>query len=239
MSRLVWDQTGERLYETGTDRGVLYPQNASGKYPKGYAWNGLTSVSESPDGGEAEDVYADNMKYLSLMSTENFGGTIEAYTYPPEFEACDGSADIVEGVKVNQQTRKAFGFCYRSRIGNDVAGDDYGYKLHLIYNAKAQPSERQYQTVNDSPEAISFSWEFKTTPIPFSDTTLNLKPTSVILIDSTKVTAEKLTGLEKCLYGIDAEQSITAQDAFLPTPDQIVTYLKGTEADLPTPPAAG
>lgn len=220
MSRLAWDATGERFYETGTDRGVLYPQDNAGKYTKGVAWNGLTAVTESPEGGEAEDVYADNIKYLSLMSAENFGYTIEAYTYPTEFEACDGSADIVAGVTANQQTRKAFGFCYRTLKGNDIAGNDLGYKLHLIYNSKASPSERAYQTVNDSPEAISFSWECTTTPVPFADTTLNLKPTAVITIDSTKVDADKLKELEDILYGSESTE------AKLPTPDEVVTLFK-------------
>ena len=205
MSKIKWDATGERLYETGTDRGVLYPQSSNGTYPKGVAWNGLSAVTESPEGGEAEDTYADNIKYLSLMSAESFGGTIEAYTYPEEFEQCDGSADIVAGVTANQQTRKAFGFSYRTLLGNDIDGNDYGYKLHLIYNAKASPSERAYQTVNDSPEAITFSWEFTTTPVPFTDTTLGLKPTAVITINSKKVDADKLTKLENMLYGTDAD----------------------------------
>lgn len=220
MSKIVWDATGERLYETGTDRGVLYPQASDGTYPLGVAWNGLSAVTESPEGGEAEDTYADNIKYLSLMSAESFGGTIEAYTYPEEFEACDGSADIVAGVTANQQTRKAFGFSYRSLLGNDIDGNDYGYKLHLIYNAKASPSERAYQTVNDSPEAITFSWEFKTTPIPFTDTTLGLKPTAVITINSKKVDATKLAALEDMLYGTENA------DPKLPTPDEVVTLFK-------------
>lgn len=232
MSKIKWDATGERLYETGTDHGVLYPQSSDGTYPKGVAWNGLSAVTESPEGGEAEDTYADNIKYLSLMSAENFGGTIEAYTYPPEFEACDGSADIVAGVTVNQQSRKAFGFCYRTLLGNDIDGNDYGYKLHLIYNAKASPSERAYQTVNDSPEAITFSWEFNTTPVPFTDETLKLKPTSVITINSKKVDPEKLKKLEAMLYGTDAdtEAGTEATDPQLPTPDAVVKLLKGTAA---------
>lgn len=228
MSKIKWDATGERLYETGTDRGVLYPQSSEGTYPKGVAWNGLSAVTESPEGGEAEDTYADNIKYLSLMSAESFGGTIEAYTYPQEFEQCDGSADIVAGVTANQQTRKAFGFSYRSLLGNDVDGNDYGYKLHLIYNAKASPSERAYQTVNDSPEAITFSWEFSTTPVPFTDTTLGLKPTAVITINSKKVDAAKLKLLEDMLYGTDGdtEAGTEATDPKLPTPDEVVTLFK-------------
>lgn len=228
MSKIKWDATGERLYETGTDRGVLYPQSSTGDYPKGVAWNGLSAVTESPEGGEAEDTYADNIKYLSLMSAESFGGTIEAYTYPPEFEACDGSADIVAGVTVNQQSRKAFGFSYRTLLGNDIDGNDYGYKLHLIYNAKASPSERAYQTVNDSPEAITFSWEFKTTPVPFTDQKLGLKPTAVITINSKKVDPNKLKKLEDMLYGTDADTDAgtEATDPQLPTPDEVVKLFK-------------
>lgn len=235
---ISWDQTGQRLYETGTDRGVLYLQKLDGTYADGVAWNGLTSVSESPEGGEAEDIYADNMKYLSLMSAEDFGGTIEAYTYPEEFEKCDGSADLGIGVKGNQQTRNAFGFTYRSLLGNDTAGNDYGYKIHLIYNAKASPSERQYQTVNDSPEAITFSWEFKTTPVAinYTSTTGDFKtpkPLSLITIDSTKIPAAKLTVLEECLYG--KADGTTNVKPWLPSPTDIIKYMQ--EDTVPVRPA--
>lgn len=224
---ISWDQTGQRFYETGTDRGVLYLQKIDGTYEDGVAWNGLSSVSESPEGGEAEDIYADNMKYLSLTSAEDFGGTIEAYTYPEDFEKCDGSAELGTGVKGNQQTRSAFGFTYRSLLGNDTAGNDYGYKIHLIYNAKASPSERQYQTVNDSPEAITFSWEFKTTPVvvKYSGTKIpNPKPLSLITIDSTKISAEKLLVIEQCLYGTNDETKPVKP--WLPSPDQIIDYMQ-------------
>ena len=211
MSKLVWDQVGEKLYETGTKKGVLYLQAANGTYPMGYAWNGLTSVSETPDGGDANDIYADDIKYLVLRGVENFGGTIEAYTYPPEFEECDGTAQIATGVKIGQQTRKKFGLSYRSRIGNDTEGDSLGYKLHLVYGCSANPSERGYQTVNDSPEAITFSWEISTTPISMD----GYKPVSLITIDSTKVDSDKLAALETILYGSESA------DAKLPMPNEI------------------
>ena len=215
MSKLVWDKTGERLYETGVKQGVLYVQDAQGAYPKGVAWNGLTTVTESPSGAEATPLYADDIKYLNLMSTEELGGTIEAYTYPDEWAECDGSAAIATGVYIGQQPRKTFGMCYRTTLGNDVENNAYGYKLHLIYGALAAPSEKAYATINDSPEAITFSWEFSTTPVNVE----GFKPTANIVIDSTKVTPEKLAALETVLYG-DAET-----EARLPLPDEVVQIL--------------
>lgn len=203
MSKIQWDQVGEKLYETGTKRGVLYPQAANGTYPHGYAWNGLTSVSESPDGGDANDIYADDIKYLVLRGVENFGGTIEAYTYPPEFEECDGSATLLSGVNIGQQPRKTFGFSYVSTIGNDTEMDSHGYKIHLIYGASASPSERTYETINDSPEPIQFSWEFTTVPVGIT----GHKATALLTIDSTKftTTAQRavLAAFEDVLYGRD------------------------------------
>lgn len=214
MSRLVWDQTGERRYETGVKNGVLYVQEG-GIYPKGVAWNGLTAVTESPSGAEATPLYADDTKYLNLVSAEEFGATIEAYTYPDEFMVCDGSASLLEGVYIGQQSRKAFGLCYRTVIGNDVVNNEYGYKLHLIYGALAAPSEKAYATINDSPEAITFSWEVTTTPVAVKD----FKPTASVTIDSTKCDAAKLKALENILYGSeDSEPS-------LPLPDEIVTIM--------------
>ena len=215
MAKIVWDQTGERLYETGVKQGVLYVQDATGAYPKGVAWNGLTAVTESPSGAEATALYADDIKYLNLLSAEEFGATIEAYTYPVEFEACDGSASLAEGVVIGQQKRSTFGLSYRTTLGNDVAGNDYGYKLHLIYGALAAPSEKAYATINDSPEAITFSWEVTTTPVSVT----GHKPTACLTIDSTKVAAEKLAAIEAILYGSDSEE------ARLPLPDEIVTLV--------------
>lgn len=217
MAKLVWDQTGERLYETGVKQGVLYPQASGGTYPKGVAWNGLTNITESPSGAEATALYADDIKYLNLISTEELGGTIEAFTYPDEFAECDGSASIATGVYIGQQNRKSFGLCYRTTLGNDVDSNAYGYKLHLVYGALASPSEKAYATINDSPEAITFSWEFKTTPVNVS----GFKPTANIIIDSTKVDAEKLAALEKILYG-DAEV-----EARLPLPDEVAQVMAG------------
>lgn len=214
MSRLVWDQTGERRYETGVKNGVLYVQEG-GIYPKGVAWNGLTAVTESPSGAEATPLYADDIKYLNLVSAEEFGATIEAYTYPDEFMVCDGSASLLEGVYIGQQSRKAFGLCYRTVIGNDVVNNEYGYKLHLIYGALAAPSEKAYATINDSPEAITFSWEVITTPVAVKD----FKPTASVTIDSTKCDAAKLKALENILYG--SEDS----EPRLPLPDEIVTIM--------------
>ena len=222
MSKLVWDQTGERYYETGVKMGVLYPQSASGTYPKGVVWNGLTAVTESPSGAEATPLYADDVKYLNLYSAEEFGATIEAYTYPDEFAECDGSAEIATGVTIGQQNRKAFGLCYRTTIGNDTDGNDHGYKLHIIYGAMASPSEKAYATINDSPEAITFSWEITTTPVSVS----GFKPTASVTIDSTKVDGAKLKQLEAILYGDNGSSS--AGEARLPLPDEIVTLI-GTQ----------
>lgn len=215
MSKLVWDKTGERLYETGVKQGVLYPQAAGGTYPKGVAWNGLTNITESPSGAEATALYADDIKYLNLVSAEELGGTIEAYTYPDEFAECDGSAALTEGVFIGQQDRKTFGLCYRTTLGNDVDSNGHGYKLHLIYGALAAPSEKAYATINDSPEAITFSWEFKTTPVNVT----GHKPTASLTLDSTKVSETKMAALEKVLYGdVDTE-------ARLPLPDEVVQIL--------------
>lgn len=219
MSKLVWDQTGERLYETGVKYGVLYVQEGAA-YPKGVAWNGLTAVTESPSGAEATPLYADDIKYLNLVSAEEFGATIEAYTYPDEFMVCDGSASLVEGVYIGQQARKAFGLCYRTAVGNDVVNNAYGYKLHLIYGALAAPSEKAYATINDSPEAITFSWEVSTTPVNVT----GHKPTASLIIDSTKVEADKLAKLEAILYGSDEAEPR------LPLPDEIVSIMNGTAA---------
>ena len=220
MSLLVWDAIGEHFYETGIDRGVLYPADGNA-YPKGYAWNGLTSVSETPSGAEDTALYADNIKYLTLKSAEEFGLTIEAYTYPEQWEECDGTATLADGVKIGQQTRKKFGLSYRTKIGNDVAGDSLGYKLHLVYGCSASPSERGYQTVNDSPEAISFSWTVTTTPVNLN----GFKPVSLITIDSTKVDATKLGQLEDKLYGTNGGGSsiapVVGTDPYLPLPDEV------------------
>lgn len=215
MSKLVWDKTGERLYETGVKQGVLYPQAAGGTYPKGVAWNGLTNITETPSGAEATALYADDIKYLNLISTEELGGTIEAYTYPDEFAECDGSAALTAGVYIGQQNRKTFGLCYRTTLGNDVDSNAYGYKLHLVYGALAAPSEKAYSTINDSPEAVTFSWEFSTTPVNVA----GFKPTANIVIDSTKVDAEKLAALEKILYGD------TEAEARLPLPDEVAQVM--------------
>lgn len=214
MSVLVWDQSGQRLYETGVSKGVLYPQNAqTGLYPAGYAWNGLSGVSESPSGAEATPIYADNIKYLNLMSAEEFAATIEAYTYPDQFAECDGSGALATGVGIGQQVRKPFGLCYRTELGNDLEGVDYGYKLHIIYGATAAPSEKGYSTINDNPEAITFSWEVSTIPVNVTD----FKPTASLVIDSTKVAAETLAALEDILYGT------AGADPRLPLPDEIKT----------------
>lgn len=200
MPKIVWDRAGEHFYETGVDHGVLYP-TVSGSYGKGVAWNGLTSVSESPSGADSSAQYADNIKYLNLIAAEEFGATIEAFTYPEEFAVCDGSAEPVRGVKIGQQTRRPFGFCYRTLLGNDLEGTEYGYLIHLVYGATASPSERAYSTVNDSPEAITFSWEVTTTPVEVP----GYKPTANLIIDSTKVSAAAMTKIENILYGTDEE----------------------------------
>ena len=219
MAKLVWDQTGDRLYETGVSKGVLYPIQSDGAYSKCVAWNGLASVTESPSGAEANPIYADDMKYLNLLSAEEFSATIEAYTYPDEFAECDGSADIATGVSIGQQKRKVFGLCYRTVLGNDVDSNDHGYKLHLIYGCMAAPSEKAYTSINDSPEAITFSWEVSTTPVNVT----GFKPTASITIDSTKAKKEKLTALEEILYGKDG--SDTSANARLPLPDEIATLM--------------
>lgn len=213
--RLTWDNTGERFYETGVKQGVLYVQDANGAYPQGVAWNGLTAVTESPSGAEATALYADDIKYLNLISNEEFGATIEAYTYPDEFAACDGSASLAEGVSIGQQKRSAFGLCYKTAIGNDVDGADHGYKLHIIYGALAAPSEKAYASINDSPEAITFSWEVTTTPVAVE----GFKPTACITIDSTKAAEAKLKALEDALYGSDQKE------AYLPLPEEIKTIM--------------
>ena len=200
MAKLVWDEVGKRTYETGVDKGVLYVQDAEGAYGKGVAWNGLTAVNEAPSGAEPTPLYADNIKYLELTSKEEYGATIEAYTYPDEFEACDGSAEIGAGVVIGQQSRKVFGLCYRTVKGNDVKNNDYGYKIHLVYGCKAKPAQKNYQTINDSPEAITFSWEVSTTPVEVE----GFKPTATVTIDSTKVTSEKLKAIEEALYGTES-----------------------------------
>lgn len=217
MAVITWDETGKRFYETGVDHGVLYPISESGKYTPGVAWNGLTALTETPEGAEIEDLYADNIKYLSLLSAETFGGTIEAYTYPDEFMECDGSKELSTGVVAYQQTRKTFGLCYRTVLGNDVDGNDKGYKLHLIYGCKASVSERAYSTINDSSEAITFSWEFKSTPVTVSKA--GFKPTSCIIIDSTKVAKEKMTLLENKLYGD------VSTEPELPLPDEVLSII--------------
>ena len=217
MSKLVWDTIGERYYETGVKMGVLYPQSA-GTYPKGVAWNGLTAVTESPSGAEATPLYANDIKYLNLMSNEELSATIEAYTYPDEFMECDGSASLATGVYVGQQARKSFGLCYRTVLGNDVDNNEYGYKLHLIYGALAAPSQKAYATINDSPEAITFSWEVTTTPVSVT----GMKPTASVTIDSTKVDPAKLAELEAILYGSESEE------ARLPLPDEIAELMATT-----------
>ena len=214
MAKLVWDQTGERLYETGVKMGVLYPQSA-GTYPLGVAWNGLTAVTESPSGAEPSPFYADDIKYLNLMSNEEFGGTIEAYMYPDEFAECDGSAELTKGVMLGQQKRNTFGLCYRTVLGNDTENDEHGYKLHLIYGAQASPSEMAYASINDSPEPLTMSWEFTTTPVEVT----GHKPTSRIIIDSTKADPTKLKALEDILYG---KEEVEPR---LPLPDEIKTLM--------------
>lgn len=215
MSKLVWDQSGKRLYETGVDHGVLYPIQTGGVYSKGVAWNGLTAVTESPSGADVNDIYADNMKYLGLVGAEKFGATVEAYTYPDEFAECDGSVELVKGATIGQQNRKVFGMVYRTVIGNDVDGNEHGYKLHLIYGATAAPSEKAYNTINEDPEAITFSWELSTTPVNVT----GHKPTASLTIDSTKADPTKLAELEKILFGD------TETEPHLPLPDEIAQLL--------------
>lgn len=229
MSKIIWDQVGERRYETGTDRTVLFPQGANGLYPKGVAWNGITGITESPSGAENNDLYADNIKYASLRSAETYGSTVEAYTYPDEFEECDGSASLAPGVTIGQQSRKPFGLCYRTKEGNDtLSEEDDGYKLHLVYGATASPSERNYQTLNDSPDAITFSWELTTTPVAVT----NHKPTSVITISSRKVDPAKLKQLEDILYGTETTE------ARLPLPDEVYSIFHAVSVPPSTPDAS-
>lgn len=216
MAKIVWDKTGERFYETGVKNVVLYVAE-NGAYPKGVAWNGVTNITESPSGAEATPLYADDIKYLNLMSAEEFGASLEAYTYPEEFAACDGSAELVEGsgVMIGQQSRKTFGLCYRTTMGNDTDGNEYGYKLHLVYGLLAAPSEKAYATINDSPEAITFSWELSSTPVEVT----GFKPTSIITVDSVKAGKDKMAALEAALYGSESEE------AKLPLPDEVKTLL--------------
>lgn len=233
MAELKWDATGERTYETGVDHGVLYQIDQAGEYVDGVAWNGLTTVTESPSGAEASPQYADNIKYLNLVSAEQFGATIEAFTYPIEFEQNDGSAAPTVGVSVGQQSRKPFGFSYRTRKGNDLEGTDHGYKLHLIYGAQAAPSEKAYATINDSPEALTFSWEVTTTPVEVGTVgSVDYKPTASITIDSTKVDPAKLADLEELLYGT------ASTDPTMPLPAAVITMMSGTVTEAtPTEPS--
>lgn len=215
MAPLTWDQVGERLYETGVDHGVLYIPDATGVYDSGFAWNGLTTVTESPSGAESNAQFADNIKYLNLLSAEEFGGTIEAFTYPEEFGQCDGTDELAPGVQIGQQGRKVFGLSYRTKLGNDIEGTDHGYKLHLLYGLQAAPSEKAYATINDSPEAIAFSWEITSSPVPVT----GKKPTALLVVDSTKVDPAALTDLEELLYGAGATE------AALPTPDEVAALI--------------
>lgn len=224
MAILTWDQTGQRFYETGVDRGVLYTPNGSGVYNNGYAWNGLVSVTESPSGAEATPLYADNIKYLNLVSAETFGATLEAYTYPDQFAQYDGMVTPQTGVTIGQQPRKTFGLSYRTRLGNDVSGESLGYKLHLVYGCIASPSEKAYSTINDSPEAITFSWEISTTPVPVT----GYQPTALIVIDSTKVSPTDLAEIEQFLYGT------VGTDPSLPTPDQVLAIFAGAQTVVQT-----
>ena len=216
MAKLVFDEVGSRFFETGVKNGVLFVQGVDGKYENGVVWNGLTAVTESPSGAEATPLYADDMKYVVLYSTEEFGATVEAYTYPEEFEQCDGSAALMDGITIGQQPRKSFGLVYKTVIGNDVEGQDLGYKIHIIYGAKAAPSEKAFATINDSPEAVTFSWELSTIPVPVT----GHRPTATVVVDSTKVDAEKLALLEDKLFGSETEEST------LPLPDEIAELLK-------------
>jgi len=227
MTALTWDAVGERLFETGVDHGVLYVRDANGEYPEGVAWNGLTTVTESPSGAESNKQYADNLVYLNLISVEEFGGTIEAFTYPDEFAACDGTKES-NGVLIGQQARETFGLAYRTRVGDDIEGATAGYKIHLVYGAIASPSEKAYATINDSPEALTFSWEFTTTPVPVA----GLKPTAVLTIDSTKANASSLAALEQSLFGT------VGQDPRLPQPAEVLALFAGTVTEAtPTTPS--
>ena len=215
MSKIVWDETGKHFFETGIKNGVLYPQDSMGKYPKGVAWNGLTSVTESPGGADPSDIYADDDKYLTLRAKETFGGTIEAYTSPDEFGVCDGTAELAPGVYIGQQARKAFGLCYRTAVGNDVDGTDHGYKLHLVYGATASPVQKAYSTINESLEAMTLSWEFTTTPVKVT----GHKPTALLVIDSRNVDPGVMTKIEKVLYGDESKE------ASLPSPDEVLAII--------------
>lgn len=221
MAKIKWDETGEKIYETGVKNGVLYLPDETGAYVKGVAWNGLTAVTESPSGAESTPLYADDIKYVELFSAEEFGATLECYTYPDEFAECDGSAEPTPGVIIGQQNRKTFGLCYRTTLGNDVKGNEYGYKLHLIYGAKASPSEKSYSTINDSPEAITFSYEITTTPVNVT----GYKPTASLIINSTKVKLENLQKLEDVLYGKDGGPDSTPGPR-LPLPDEVISIIK-------------
>ena len=229
MSKVVWDESGKRYWETGVKNGVLYPQKADGTYDKGVAWNGLISISENPDGAEPNELWADNIKYAVLRSAETLSLTIEAYQYPPEFEPCDGLAAIenAPGVLIGQQERQSFGLCYRTEVGNDTSskGDDH-YKLHIVYGCTAQPSDKDYETINDNPDAITFSWDVDTLPAAITD----MQPVSEIVVDSRRADAAKLTALEGYLYGRDADNTaspaVTASEPMLPTPDQVIKILK-------------
>lgn len=234
MPKLQWDAVGEHLFETGVDHGVLYvydeTKQGDNKYGDGVVWNGLTGVTENPSGAEPTALWADNIKYLNLMSAEDFGCTIEAYTYPDEFMECDGSAELMDGIYVRQQKRKMFGFCYRTRIGNDVDNDDHGYKIHIVYGCLASPSSRSYATVNDSPEAITFSWEVNTTPVAIGTigegaSAVTYRPTAYLEIDSTTINSTKLTTLENKLYGTDGTGGSTGTAPQLPLPTEILTLL--------------
>lgn len=216
MAKLIFNNVGERFFETGVKNGVLYVMGEDGTYEKGVVWNGLTGVTESPSGAETTPLYADDVKYVVIYAAEEFGATIEAYTYPEEFEQCDGSAAIAEGITVGQQTRKTFAFCYKTSLGNDTQGQDLGYKIHIIYGCKAAPSEKSYATINDSPEAVTFSWEISTVPVPVE----GHNPTATMVIDSTRVKAEKLRLIEEVLYGNEVE------DARLPLPNELLTLIK-------------
>jgi hypothetical protein len=223
MSKLVWDETGKKVYETGVEKGVLYPMDDDGSYANGVAWNGLTAVNESPEGAEATPLYANNKKYVELMSAEDFKGTIEAYTYPEEFNACNGCVEIADGVYATQQKRKSFGFSYKTGLGNDTMGTKYGYKLHLVYGALASPSEKENTTINDDPEAATLSWEFSTTPVTITAEGKEYDPTAHIVIDSTKVDETKLAALEAMLYGSESEEPT------LPLPEVVISTI-GTKA---------
>lgn len=216
---LVWDESGDRLYETGVDHGVIYMRNDDGTYPKGAAWNGLTKVTESPSGAEATTLWADNLKYINLVSAEDFGCTIECYTYPDEFAACNGEVTVADGVTIGQQARASFGFSYRTKIGNDIKGDDYGYKIHLVYGCYAKPSSKDNSTTDDSPEAVTLSYEVSTTPINVD----GMKPTAHLIVDSTKCPPEKLKQVETALYGSSDKA------AYLPLPKEIITMVGSAE----------